>query len=50
MNDTKSTSLYWVYFFLSAVGIILMLVYVRQYFWLVLPWVCTSLAKALRIM
>jgi len=50
MNDTKSTAVYWLYFFISAIGITLMLIYVRPYFWLALPWVCTSLSKALRIM
>jgi len=50
MNDTKSTAAYWIMFFISAIGIILMLVFVRPYFWMALPFVLTSFSKALRIM
>ncbi|HEX7457484.1 MAG TPA: hypothetical protein VF301_03530 [Ginsengibacter sp.] len=49
MNESKSTINYWFYFFLSSVVIILMLVFVREYFWIPLPFVATTLAKALRI-
>jgi hypothetical protein len=51
MNDTnKSNAVYWLYFILSAIGITLMLIYVREYFWMALPFVVTTFAKALRIM
>ncbi|HEY5408324.1 MAG TPA: hypothetical protein VIJ92_14615 [Ginsengibacter sp.] len=50
MNESQSTGIYWLYFFLSAIGIILMLVFVREYFWMALPFVVTTFAKALRIM
>lgn len=50
MNDTKASLTNWIMFFLSALGIILMLVYVREYFWMALPFVVTTFARALRIM
>jgi len=49
MSETQSTLKYWIYFLISAVGIILMLVYVREYFWMVLPFVVTTFGKALKI-
>jgi hypothetical protein len=50
MNETKSSSANWIYFILSAIGIILMLVYAREFFWMSLPFVVTFFAKALKIM
>ncbi|MEO8569865.1 MAG: hypothetical protein ABI419_12030 [Ginsengibacter sp.] len=49
MNDSQSVSKYWVSFFISAIAIILMLVFVREYFWIVLPFVVTTFGKAMRI-
>ena len=37
-------------FLFRQLVIILMLVFLREYFWIALPFVATSLAKALRIM
>ncbi|MEO8412061.1 MAG: hypothetical protein ABI472_00310 [Ginsengibacter sp.] len=50
MNETQSVAKYWVSFFISAIGIILMLVFIREYFWMALPFVVTTFSKALRIM
>jgi hypothetical protein len=49
MNDRQSVTKYWIYFFISSVAIILMLVFVREYFWIALPFVVTSFGKALRL-
>lgn len=49
MNDSQSVTKYWLYFFISAIVIILLLVFVREYFWIALPFVVTSFSKALRI-
>ncbi len=46
----KSTSKYWLYFFISVAVIIAMLIWVRPYFWLALPFVVTFFAKALNLM
>ena len=50
MNETRASLINWIMFLLSAVGIILMLVYVREYFWMALPFVVTTFARALKIM
>lgn len=49
-QENKSTSRYWLYFFISLAGIILMLIFVRPFFWVVLPFVVTFFAKALNLM
>ena len=49
MSDSQSVLKYWISFFISAIGIILMIVYVREYFWMLLPFVVTSFSKALKI-
>ncbi len=49
MDKTQSVRQYWIMFFISLIAIILFLIFIREYFWLVLPWVLTSFCKALRI-
>lgn len=49
MSESQSVIKYWIAFFISAIAIILMIVYVREYFWVVLPFVVTSFSKALKI-
>lgn len=49
MDKVKSTSKYWLWFAISTVVIICMLIWVRPYFWLALPFVVTSFAKALNL-
>ena len=50
MEAKKSTAKYWVYFLFWTIVMIVLLVYLRQYFWLALPGVCTSFAQAMDIM
>jgi hypothetical protein len=50
MNESKAALVNWILFLLSALGIILMLVYVREFFWMALPFVVTTFARALKIM
>jgi len=52
MNTSESTNRWWLYFFISAVVIIIMLYLpsLRPWFWLSLPFVVTTFAKALKIM
>ena len=40
MSETQSTGKYWIFFFLSVIFLIFMLVYDREYFWMALPFVC----------
>lgn len=52
MNATEGTGKWWLYFFISAIAITIMLVMpmLRPWFWLVLPFVVTTFARAMRIM
>ncbi|WP_207496707.1 hypothetical protein [Aridibaculum aurantiacum] len=50
METTKSTGKYWLYFFLSLIGMILMLIFKAEYFWLLLPLVVTFFAKAMDLL
>ncbi len=50
METTKSTGKYWILFFLALAGIIAMMIYKPEFFWVVLPFVGTYFAKALDIM
>jgi len=52
METNESTSRWWLYFFISAAVIIMMLYLpsLRPWFWLSLPFVLTTFAKALKIM
>jgi hypothetical protein len=49
MSETKSTGIYWIFFFLSVIFLIFMLVFDREYFWVALPFVITSFSKAVNI-
>ncbi len=45
----KSTGLDWIIFFVSLVAMILLLMYVDEWFWLALPFVLTFFVKAIRV-
>jgi hypothetical protein len=49
MSETQSTGKNGIFFFLSAIFLVFMLVYVREYFWIALPFVLTSFCKAIKI-
>jgi hypothetical protein len=49
MDKTQPVTQYWIMFFISSIIIILFLIFIREYFWLILPWVVTSFCKAMRI-
>ena len=49
MEQKTPASKYWLYFFISIVAIIVMLIWVRPFFWVVLPFVVTFFAKALNL-
>lgn len=40
----------WILFIVSTVVLVAMLVWLPQWFWLALPFSCTYLVKALRVM
>lgn len=40
---------FWVLFALSVIVQLIFLIWIREYFWIVLPWVIMSFSKAMRI-
>jgi len=50
MEQTKSTGKYWLLFFVSLAGMIAMMVYKPEFFWLILPFVGTYFAKAMDLL
>ncbi len=49
MKEAKSLGKYWMMFFISTIALIIMLVFVREYFWVVLPFFFTSFCAAMDI-
>lgn len=47
--EKESVAKYWLAFFLSAIVQLVFLIWIREYFWVVLPWVLTFFSKAMRI-
>lgn len=47
--ERESVSKYWVIFIISLIVQIVFLIWIREYFWVVLPFVLTSFCKAIRI-
>jgi len=45
----NATGMYWIYFLVSTVVLIAMLIWVNEWFWLALPFSLTYLVKALDI-
>ena len=52
MNTTEGTGKWWLYFFISAIVILIMLIMpaLRPWFWTALPFVITAFVKAMRLM
>jgi membrane protein insertase Oxa1/YidC/SpoIIIJ len=49
-ESTISNTKEWLLFIISAIVFVSMLIWLPQWFWLALPFVCTFLVKALRVM
>jgi len=47
---TQSTKKYWIYFLISLVIMIAMLIWANSWFWVALPFVLTYLVQALDVM
>ncbi len=47
--ERESVSKYWVYFVIFAIIQLVFLIWIREYFWVILPFVLTSFCKAIRI-
>jgi len=50
METTKSTGKYWLYFFISLIALILMLIFATKFFWVVLPFNFTFFALAMNLL
>ena len=46
-TNTKSTGKYWIYFLISTVAMIALMVIIPEWFWVLLPMVCTYFVMAM---
>ncbi|MEO6683752.1 MAG: hypothetical protein ABIN48_13100 [Ginsengibacter sp.] len=49
MDTTESVRKYWIIFVLSLIIQIVFLIWIREYFWVVLPFLLTSFCKGMRL-
>lgn len=50
MKETSSKAKYWLYFLISTVAMIALLIFIPEWFWLALPFSLTYLAAAMDVM
>src|SRR6185437_469073 len=48
-DNAQPVGKYWIIFAISMIVQIIFFVWIREYFWLILPWIITSFSKAMRI-
>ncbi len=48
-DNSEPVGKYWIMFVLSMIAQIIFFIWIREYFWLILPWQITSFSKAMRI-
>jgi hypothetical protein len=48
-DNAQPVGKYWIIFAISMIVQIVFFVWIREYFWLILPWILTSFSKAMRI-
>jgi len=48
-EETQPVGIWWLMFIISAIVQVIFLIWIREYFWMVLPWWITSLGKAMRL-
>jgi hypothetical protein len=49
MEDTKPVGVWWIMFAITAIVQIIFLIWIREYFWIILPWWITAFSKAMRL-
>lgn len=49
MEDIQPVGKWWIMFFIAAIVQIIFLIWIREYFWMILPWWLTAFAKAMRL-
>jgi len=48
-QDKSPVGKYWIMFVISAIVQLIFLIWIREFFWLVLPWLLTTFCKAMRL-
>ena len=48
-EETQPVGKWWIMFVISAIVQVIFLIWIREYFWVILPWWITSLSKAMRL-
>lgn len=49
MDTTQSVRKYWIIFTISVIVQLVFLIWIREYFWLILPFLLTSFCKGMRL-
>ncbi|MEO6813359.1 MAG: hypothetical protein ABI172_05475 [Ginsengibacter sp.] len=49
MDNTQPVGKYWIMFIIAAIVQLIFLIWIREYFWIVLPFVLTTFCKSIRI-
>ncbi|MEO8855149.1 MAG: hypothetical protein ABI359_15305 [Ginsengibacter sp.] len=50
MEETQQpVGKYWIGFVISAIVQVIFLIWIREYFWMILPWWLTFFSKAMRL-
>lgn len=49
MDTTQSVRKYWIIFIISLIVQLVFLIWIREYFWVVLPFLLTSFCKGMRL-
>ena len=47
-QDKSPVGKYWIMFAISVLVQIIFFIWIREYFWLILPWVLTTFSKGMR--
>ena len=49
MDTSESVRKYWIIFVIAAIIQLVFLIWIREYFWMVLPFLLTSFCKGMRL-
>src|SRR5690349_15145261 len=48
-EENQPVGKYWIMFIIAAIVQIIFLIWIREYFWMILPWWLTAFSKAMRL-
>lgn len=49
VEEEQPVGKWWIMFVISAIVQVIFLIWVREYFWMILPWWITAFSKAMRL-